>query len=139
MMENILETSDDTPAPRRFAGYSLTTLANFSAMLMAGLWATWATTSLVEIKKREVVTVELAGMMGSFVEAEARSGNPPEIMKARVERYLKAVEASVATLRANGRTVLVAEAVIAGSAPDFTETVRADVARRIADEVHGRK
>jgi len=138
-MENILATSIEPPAPRRFAGYSLSTLANCAGILLAGLWASWATTALVEVKKREVVTVELAGMMGDFVEAEARSGNPPEIMKARVERYLTAVEASVATLRADGRTVLVAEAVIAGSAPDFTETVRADVARRLEDKVHGRK
>lgn len=139
MMENILATSIEPPAPRRFAGYSLSTLANFAGILLAGLWASWATTALVEVEKREVVTVELAGMMGAFVEAEARSGNPPEIMKARVERYLKAVEASVATLRAEGRTVLVAEAVIAGSAPDFTETVRADVAQRLEDKVHDRK
>lgn len=138
-MENILATSIEPPAPRRFAGYSVSTLANFAGILLAGLWASWATTALVEVKKREVVTVELAGMMGAFVEAEARSGNPPEIMKARVERYLKAVEASVATLRTEGRTVLVAEAVIAGSAPDFTETVRADVARRLEDKVHDRK
>lgn len=138
-MENILATSADLPAPRRFAGYSLATLANFGGILLAGLWASWATTALVEVKDREVVTVELSGMMGAFVEAEARSGNPPEVMKARVERYLKAVEASVASLSDDGRTVLVAEAVIAGSAPDFTETVRADVARRLENQAHGRK
>ncbi len=138
-MENILATSDPQTPPRRFAGYSFTTLANFAGIMLAGLWASWATTALVEVKEREVVTVELAGMMGAFVEAEARSGNPPEIMKARVERYLKAVEASVTSLSAEGRTVLVAEAVIAGSAPDFTETVRNDVARRLEDEIDARK
>lgn len=138
-MENVLATSDAPAAHRRFAGYSVATLANFAGILVAGLWATWATTALVEVEARQVVTVELAGMMGAFVEAEARSGNPPEIMKARVERYLKAVEASVASFSDDGRTVLVAEAVIAGSAPDFTETVRADVARRLEEEVHGRK
>lgn len=138
-MENILATSDQEAPQRRFAGYSLTTLANFAGIMVAGLWASWATTALVEVRERDVVTVELAGMMGAFVEAEARSGNPPEIMKARVERYLKAVEASVNSLGADGRTVLVAEAVIAGSAPDFTETVRKDVARRLEDEAHVRK
>lgn len=138
-MENILATSDQKAPQRRFAGYSLATLANFAGIMVAGLWASWATTALVEVREREVVTVELAGMMGAFVEVEARSGNPPEIMKARVERYLKAVEASVNSLSADGRTVLVAEAVIAGSAPDFTETVRKDVARRLEDEAHVRK
>lgn len=134
-----MATSSSSAPPHRFAGYSLTTLANFAGIMVAGLWASWATTALVEVKEREVVTVELAGMMGAFVEAEARSGNPPEIMKARVERYLKAVEASVNSLSADGRTVLVAEAVIAGSAPDFTETVRKDVARRLEDKAHVRK
>ncbi len=138
-MENILATSDQEAPQRRFAGYSLTTLANFAGIMVAGLWASWATTALVEVRERDVVTVELAGMMGAFVEAEARSGNPPEIMKARVERYQRAVEASVTALSTEGRTVLVAEAVIAGSAPDFTETVRKDVARRLEDEAHVRK
>lgn len=137
MNENILAT-EVTPSPRRFAGFSIVTLANFAGIIAAGLWVSWATTSLIDVRSREVVTVELSGMMGAFVEAEARSGNPPEIMKARVERYLKAVEASVATLGKDGRTVLVAEAVVGGSAPDFTETVRADVARRLEGKPNGK-
>lgn len=145
-MENISATLEPTPTPtqRRFAGYRLVTLANFAAIAIAGLWASWATTELIGLGKREIVTVELAGMMGSFVEAEARSGNSPEIMKARVEAYLKAVEISVETLAKEGRTVLVAEAVVAGSAPDFSDVVRADVERRLAspgsrDSSHGNR
>ena len=49
----------------------------------------------------------------------------------RVQTYLQAVEASVEHLGREGRTVLVAEAVVAGSTPDLTEAVRADVARRV--------
>ena len=49
----------------------------------------------------------------------------------RVQAYLQAVEASVEHLGREGRTVLVAEAVVAGSTPDLTEAVRADVARRV--------
>ena len=49
----------------------------------------------------------------------------------RVQAYLQAVEASVGHLGREGRTVLVAEAVVAGSTPDLTEAVRADVARRV--------
>ncbi|MBH0014600.1 TrbI F-type domain-containing protein, partial [Pseudoalteromonas sp. NZS100_1] len=44
--------------------------------------------------------------------------------------YLKAVEASVQKLGREGRTVLVAEAVVAGSTPDLTGSVRAHVVRR---------
>lgn len=130
-MENILATEESPASDRRFAGYRLVTLANFAAIAAAGLWASWATTELMDLGKREIVTVELAGLMGSFVETEARSGNPPEVMKARVEAYLKAVDVSVAALAKEGRTVLVAEAVVAGSSPDFTEKVRADVARHM--------
>ena len=69
--------------------------------------------------------------MGDFIEAEARAGRPPEETKMRVQAYLQAVEASVGHLGREGRTVLVAEAVVAGSTPDLTEAVRADVARRV--------
>ena len=54
-----------------------------------------------------------------------------EETRARVEAYLKAVEASVARLGREGRTVLVAEAVVAGNVPDLTGAVRIDVAKRM--------
>jgi hypothetical protein len=41
------------------------------------------------------------------------------------------VQASVDAMGRDGRTVLVSEAVVAGAAPDMTEAVRADVARRM--------
>ena len=78
-----------------------------------------------------VVTVQLSRIMGDFVEVEARSGRPAEETQARVAAYLKAVEASVQALGKDGRTVLVAEAVVSGGVPDLTEQVRADVARRL--------
>ena len=86
---------------------------------------------VLALEKREVVTVQLSRIMGDFVEAEARAGRPPEETRQRVQAYLKAVEDSVGQLGREGRTVLVAEAVVAGSTPDLTEAVRADVARRM--------
>jgi hypothetical protein len=56
-----------------------------------------------------------------------------------VQRYLKAVEASVEKLGKDGRTVLVAEAVVAGGAPDLTEQVRADVLRRMGALSHAQR
>jgi hypothetical protein len=102
-----------------------------ASMIGSTLWGVWATDRLLTLEKREVVTVQLSRIMGEFIEAEARAGRPPEETRMRVELYLKAVEASVAALGREGRTVLVAEAVVSGSAPDLTESVRADVARRI--------
>lgn len=132
-MRNILATR---ALPHRFAGVSLSALAITASLIGSTLWGAWATHKIVTLERREVVTVQLSQIMGDFVEAEARSGRPPEVMKARVETYLKAVEASVAKLGKQGRTVLVAEAVVAGTVPDLTGEVRADVARRMGAVAH---
>ncbi|MFA9199844.1 MAG: type-F conjugative transfer system protein TrbI [Cypionkella sp.] len=103
------------------------------------LWGIWATDKLLALEKREVVTVQLSRIMGDFVEAEARAGRPPEETRQRVQAYLKAVEASVEQLGRDGRTVLVAEAVVSGSTPDLTEAVRADVGRRMGVAPNARR
>lgn len=127
-MKNILATQG---LPKGRFGVSLTGIALALSMVGSTLWGLWATDKLLALEKREVVTVQLSGIMGDFVEAEARAGRTPEETRQRVQAYLKAVEASVGQLSREGRTVLVAEAVVAGSTPDLTEAVRADVARRM--------
>ena len=135
-MKNILATSSPR---RRFAGLSPTAIMLALCMVGSTLWGVWATDKLLALEKRELVTVQLSGLMGEFVEAEARSGRSPEEMQARVRTYLQAVEASVAQLRREGRTVLIAEAVVAGSARDLTAQVRADVARRMGASPDGKR
>ena len=125
-MKNILAT-------KKWRGLALSPTAMLLAASMIGstLWGVWATDRLITLEKREVVTVQLSRIMGDFIEAEARAGRPPEETRQRVQAYLKAVEASVQKLGREGRTVLVAEAVVAGSTPDLTGSVRADVVRRM--------
>ena len=127
-MKNILATSN---LRRRLASINLTAVVLGVGMIGQVLWGVWATDKLLTLEKREVVTVQLSRIMGDFIEAEARSGRPPEETRLRVQAYLKAVEASVQQLGREGRTVLVAEAVVAGSTPDLTQSVRADVVRRM--------
>lgn len=127
-MKNILATSS---SERRFAGFTLSGLAFAGAMVASTLWGAWATHKLIELEHREVVTVQLSRIMGDFIEGEARSGRSAEETQARVTTYLKAVEASVQNLGRDGRTVLVAEAVVSGGVPDLTDQVRADVAKRL--------
>lgn len=126
-MKNILATDNlrlsFRPTP--------TALVLAISMAASTAWGVWATGKLLELERREVVTVQLARIMGDFVEAEARSGRPPEETRERVQAYLKAVDASVRKLGREGRTVMVAEAIVAGSAPDLTEVVRAEVGRRM--------
>ena len=109
------------------------------SMIGSTLWGAWTTNKLLALEQREVVTVQLGRIMGDFVEAEARAGRPPEATRQRVQSYLKAVEASVEKLGKDGRTVLVAEAVVAGGAPDLTEQVRADVLRRMGALSHAQR
>ncbi|WP_062348230.1 type-F conjugative transfer system protein TrbI [Novosphingobium sp. CCH12-A3] len=127
-MKNILATSG---LRGRLASINLTAVAVGVGMVGQVLWGIWATDKLLTLEKREVVTVQLSRIMGDFIEAEARAGRPPEETRLRVQAYLKAVEASVQKLGRDGRTVLVAEAVVAGSTPDLTQSVRADVVRRM--------
>ncbi|WP_421837572.1 type-F conjugative transfer system protein TrbI [Novosphingobium sp.] len=129
-MRNILATST---APSLSWRKTLGTAALGVSLTLSTLWGVWATRSLLALEKRQVVTVQLSRIMGDFVEAEARSGRPPEQTRGEVEAYLKAVQASVERLGRDGRTVLVAEAVVAGGVPDMTDKVRADVARRMGD------
>lgn len=135
-MKNILATSSET---KRRIGINLTAAALAVSMVGSTLWGVWATDKLLALEKREVVTVQLSRIMGDFVEAEARAGRSPEETRHRVEAYLKAVEASVEQLGRDGRTVLVAEAVVSGSTPDLTETVRTDVGRRMGVPPNARR
>jgi hypothetical protein len=134
-VKNILATSNEK---RRF-GINLTAAALGLSMIASTLWGVWATDKLLALEKREVVTVQLSRIMGDFVEAEARAGRSPEETRQRVEAYLKAVEESVEQLGRDGRTVLVAEAVVSGSTPDLTEAVRADVGRRMGVTPNARR
>ncbi len=127
-MKNILATQS---LGSRMGGVNWTAAVLGLSMIGSALWGVWATDKLLALDKREVVTVQLSRIMGDFIEAEARAGRPLEETKMRVQAYLQAVEASVEHLGREGRTVLVAEAVVAGSTPDLTEAVRADVARRV--------
>lgn len=135
-MKNISATQ---VLPKGRFSVSLTAIALALSMVGSTLWGLWATDKLLALEKREVVTVQLSGIMGDFVEAEARAGRSPEETRQRVQAYLKAVEASVGQLSREGRTVLVAEAVVAGSTPDLTEAVRADVARRMGASPDARR
>jgi hypothetical protein len=135
-VKNVLATP---VLPKGRFGVSLTGIALALSMVGSTLWGLWATDKLLALEKREVVTVELSGIMGDFVEAEARAGRSPEETRERVQAYLKAVEDSVGQLSREGRTVLVAEAVVAGSTPDLTEAARADVARRMGASPDARR
>ena len=104
------------------------TVMSCAAAICILAWGSWATHTLMEVRDREIVTVRLSELMADFIEVESRRGGDPEAAKARTADYVAAVDRAVAGLAGKGTTVLVAEAVVSGTAPDHTGRVRARIA-----------
>lgn len=123
-----------TTIPRRFAGLRVSTLLLGFALLLALIGTAWAAQTLVTLSRQHIVTVRLSALMGEFVDAEARKGSDPETARQHIAAYLAATQKAVDTLGKHGTTVLVAEAVVAGSAHDATDELRVDVAKAMNSE-----
>ena len=100
------------------------------ALVVGLLWAAWVSRELSE-PRQQIVTVRLAETIAAFVDAEARAEQDPEASQARVLAFLQASERAVAEMGADGRVVLVGEAVLAGDAPDATDELRVRIARQL--------
>ncbi|WP_420607470.1 TrbI F-type domain-containing protein [Novosphingopyxis sp.] len=119
----------------KWATNLLATLKPALLMLVAvtlALWMAWVSRELNEPLKPQIVTVRLAQTMGAFVEREARAGGDGAASRLRTLAYLKAADGAVRDMGRDGRIVLVAEAVLAGDAPDATAELEARIAARIA-------
>lgn len=91
------------------------------------IWAGWATKAVMELQHRRIVTVRLASMMEDYVAREARAKRDPAEAQLRITTYLKGVQSVIDDLAKDGTTVLVAEAVISGAAPDYSPLVKTRV------------
>ncbi|WP_298166633.1 TrbI F-type domain-containing protein [Novosphingobium sp.] len=96
------------------------------------LWAVWVSREATR-PHEQIVTVRLSETIAHFVDAEARSGKPPQDTQARTITYLKAAEAAVREMGRNGRVVLVAEAVLSGDVPDATAELELRLARKLSE------
>lgn len=121
----------DTRSERRALGLKALAVLMLVAAL---LWGGWITRAVTTQKPVRIVTVRLAETVGSFVDRGARADADPAAVRAASLAYVKAAEAAVAEMGADGRVVLVAEAVLAGDAPDATPELEARIARRLEAE-----
>jgi conjugal transfer pilin signal peptidase TrbI len=130
----------DTPsAPRelsasgfRFAGFSATRLAFFILCVASLCWGLWVTRQLTKPGADDLVSVRLSKLVGDFVTSQARSNAPDDVAAIQTAMYMKALDTALKERSARGATILVAEAVVASSARDVTEEVRAETAARMA-------
>jgi hypothetical protein len=118
-------------ARKTVAGWPIGRVIATIVLLIALIWAAWITRLLLDISRRQIVSVSLSTLVSDFVAAESRNGGTPEQTASRTAAYLAAVNQAVSALGANGTTVIVTEATLGKTVPDRTGQVRAAVKRAL--------
>ena len=78
-----------------------------------------------------IAKVQLSGIVGEYVQAQARSATPPEQVTTETRAFMGEVQKNLERRGAAGQIVLVGEAVLAGNVPDITAEVRREVYTKI--------
>jgi hypothetical protein len=113
--------------PRSFAGLTFPVVALLVVILGLLIWAGWTTRELLALKRHRIVSVSLSTLISDFVIAESRSGGSAEETSARTKFYIAATQSAMKQLSADGTTILVSEAVMSNSVPDYTPVIKAAV------------
>lgn len=124
------EVSIGSPAPRARIG--LVPVALVGALVAAGLWGAWVTKNVLGAGDRPAIAkVQLSGIVGEYVQAQARSATPPEQVTTETRAFMGEVQKNLERRGASGQIVLVGEAVLAGNVPDITADVRREVYAKV--------
>jgi hypothetical protein len=107
-------------------------------MVVAGVatlaWGAWMTRSVMDLQAAghsRFVKVQLQGLIGEYIRAQARSATPPEKVSAETSAFMGELDKVVKGLSSDGKIVLINEAIVAGDVPDVTDAVRREVYSRI--------
>lgn len=124
------EVSTPPSAPRARIG--LVPVALVGALVAAGLWGAWVTKNVLGAGDRPAIAkVQLSGIVGEYVQAQARSATPPEQVTTETRAFMSEIQRNLERRGAAGQIVLVGEAVVAGNVPDITADVRREVYARV--------
>lgn len=124
------EVSTSPIAPRARIG--LVPVALVGALVAAGLWGAWVTKNVLGAGDRPAIAkVQLSGIVGEYVQAQARSATPPEQVTTETRAFMGEVQKNLERRGASGQIVLVGEAVLAGNVPDITADVRREVYAKV--------
>ena len=127
---DILSSTKRKPG-RTIAGWPVRNVALAALLLLGLVWAFWATRTLLDLSKRQIVSVSLSRLVEDFVAAEARNGGTPDETSRRTATYLAAVNETLGALAKYGTTVIVSEATLGKSVPDRTGWVAAQVQAKL--------
>lgn len=115
------------PAPKA-SRIGILPIALVGGLVTAGLWGAWVTKSVLAGPDRPAIArVQLSGIVGEYVQAQARSATPPEQVTTETRAFMAEVQRNLERRGASGQIVLVGEAVLAGNVPDITADVRREV------------
>lgn len=117
------------PGPRRLG---LMPVALVSTLVAAGLWGAWVTKNVLTTESLPpIARVQLSGLVGEYVQAQARSATPPEQVTAETRSFMAEIQRNLEARGASGQIVLVGEAVLAGNVPDITAELRREVYAKV--------
>ena len=110
-----------------------------TAFLFAGLavaallWGAWVTKNIVDpaVVKAPIASVRLEQIIGEYVQAQARSNTPPEIVTQQTQAFMAALGEELKARGADGTTVMVGEAVLSQNVPDITAEVRSAIYAKV--------
>lgn len=115
--------------PRRLG---LMPVALVAGVVAAGLWGAWVTKNVLAARDLPpMAKVQLAGLVGEYVQAQARSATPPEQVTAETRSFMAEIQRNLEARGNAGQVVLVGEAVLAGDVPDITGELRREVYAKV--------
>ena len=128
----LFEAEVTTPPSAPRARIGLVPVALVGALVAAGLWGAWVTKNVLGAGDRPAIAkVQLSGIVGEYVQAQARSATPPEQVTTETRAFMGEVQKNLERRGASGQIVLVGEAVLAGNVPDITAEVRREVYAKV--------
>lgn len=113
-----------TPKAKRivFAGYTAPQLVLGVALIAVLIWGMWVTRAITAPPQR-IVKANLSGIVGDYVQAQARSATPPDQVQEQMRAFMTSLDTELQRRGADGQVVLVGEAVLSKSVPDITPDV----------------
>ena len=119
--------------PRSFAGMSAKELIVLVAAIAIFMWGAWVTKNLVaeNDSNGELVQLQLQAIIGEYLQAQARSASDEQTAARETAAFMATLDKTVEDLSADGKVVLVHEAIIGGDIPDITEEVKAAVYSKV--------
>jgi hypothetical protein len=123
-------TTGRRKAPARsltFAGLDRQQLILLIAGVALLAWGAWVTKTLTRpAANHQFVQLELQGIIGDYLQAQACSGNDERTAAQQTAVFMAKLDQIVAGYAADGKVVLVHQAIVGGELPDITEAVKAE-------------